>query len=299
MMEETMFTYRKQTLVASVIAALGVSASAEAGTISASWTGAYTMLTPNGNFVTIPDNCFPGTDTGGSCLRGPVNGTLSYDTASGTGSITVAPFSFGLSGNFQTVASTFQWIGDGFGGPGSLVLGNMSFNWNGSNGIPMSLVWDASGLLSAIDGGLSVGQNISGGALPASDNTENDSNGLPGGTTYPIGPALLATTSWNTTKIGTPVLGTNPSGTLPLIADTVVDITNGDLGVGGSPMPTFPFPAFNANFDILSMTVTSCTPDICPPAVPIPATVWLFGSGLAGLVSLARRKREQVSARAG
>jgi len=28
--------------------------------------------------------------------------------------------------------------------------------------------------------------------------------------------------------------------------------------------------------------------------VPIPATVWLFGSGLLGLVGIARRKKQQA-----
>ena len=107
----------------------------------------------------------------------------------------------------------------------------------------------------------------------------------------------MGTTTWNTTSIGTPALGTNPSGTLPLVTDTVVDSTNGDVGIGGSPMPTAPFPGFNANFDIMSMHVTGCTDtgtgtDACQvAAVPVPAAVWLFGSGLLGLVGIARRKK--------
>ena len=31
-------------------------------------------------------------------------------------------------------------------------------------------------------------------------------------------------------------------------------------------------------------------PEPPPPAVPVPAAVWLFGSGLIGLVGVARRK---------
>jgi hypothetical protein len=63
-------------------------------------------------------------------------------------------------------------------------------------------------------------------------------------------------------------------------------------------MPTAPFPGFNANFDIMSMHVSQCTDtgtgtDACPTvaAVPVPAAVWLFGSGLLGLVGIARRKK--------
>jgi hypothetical protein len=58
----------------------------------------------------------------------------------------------------------------------------------------------------------------------------------------------------------------------------------GDDGVGGSPMDNGPFPGFNANFDITSVHVTSVS------TVPVPAAVWLFGSGLLGLVGVARRK---------
>jgi hypothetical protein len=70
----------------------------------------------------------------------------------------------------------------------------------------------------------------------------------PGSTyTLPIGASPVATTTWNTTDIGTISLGTNPSGTLPLIADTI----------GGSPMKAGPFPGFNPNFDFDNMTVTA------------------------------------------
>ena len=40
-------------------------------------------------------------------------------------------------------------------------------------------------------------------------------------------------------------------------------------------------------FDITSFSLTEAS----PPSVPIPAAVWLFGSGLLGLVGVARRKK--------
>jgi hypothetical protein len=46
-----------------------------------------------------------------------------------------------------------------------------------------------------------------------------------------------------------------------------------------------PFPGFNANFNA-SM---ASTPDA---VVPVPAAVWLFGSGLLSLVGIARRKKK-------
>ena len=51
-------------------------------------------------------------------------------------------------------------------------------------------------------------------------------------------------------------------------------------GIRGYGMIDGPFPGFNANFDFT--------------AVPVPAAVWLFGSGLVGLVGVARRRRKAV-----
>ena len=99
----------------------------------------------------------------------------------------------------------------------------------------------------------------------------------------------MVTTTWNTTDIDPEgdglQLGDNPSGQLPLIADTVVDSTNGDVGIGGNPLQQV-FPGFNPNFDITSLTIID---PIYP--VPVPAPFWLFGSGLLGLAAAARRGR--------
>ena len=97
-----------------------------------------------------------------------------------------------------------------------------------------------------------------------------------------LGASPVVTTTWNTSLVGAACtgingascMGRNPSGGLPLIAVTI----------GGSPMIAGPFVGFNANFDIVSMTVTNVS------AVPVPAAVWLLGSGLLGLVGVARRK---------
>jgi hypothetical protein len=63
---------------------------------------------------------------------------------------------------------------------------------------------------------------------------------------------------------------------------------NGD-GVMGVPMAAGgPFAGFNANFNA-TMTPGPDVSDI--PQVPVPAAVWLFGSGLLGLVGVARRKK--------
>jgi hypothetical protein len=72
-------------------------------------------------------------------------------------------------------------------------------------------------------------------------------------------------------------LGLNPSSEPFVIA--------GDDGIGGSPMIDGPFAGFNLNFDITAIHVSYVNP------IPVPAAVWLFGSGLVGLAGLARRKK--------
>ena len=63
-------------------------------------------------------------------------------------------------------------------------------------------------------------------------------------------------------------------------ANTVWDLMSKDVdgdGVNGLGMIDGPFGGFNANFNLR--------------VVPVPAAVWLFGSGLMGFVTLARRKK--------
>ena len=277
--------HNKTLLSVTLASTMGISAVADAGTLTASWTGAFTVLGTNGVVIANTDlsSCYTGMIVGGVCERTAVSGTMSFDTGSGTGSGTVVPFSFFGSGLISDMTLGLLAIGNGFGGPGTLVLGNMIATWNTNNSIPVSMVYDAAGFFNALSGGLQVSQTITGGVLPAGDNTMSN------GSTYPIGPAVMATTAWNTTTIPGTDLGTYPSGTLPLLVDTIVDSTNGDIGIAGSPMMTPPFRGFNPTFDIVSMHITSCTADVCP--APVPAAVWLFGSGLAGLVSLVRRTR--------
>ena len=180
-------------------------------------------------------------------------------------------------------------IGDGVGGPGSLVLANMVFNWNGSNGIPVSVVFDASGLLTYLGGTPTVGDTITtaSGAVPASDGiyvglapgltgTGNGPGGLrviwrwalspspaPPGTPPLPAACTLGTDSNFTNNVGGGCMNVNPSGALPLIEDTANPAglpdysanTGGDIG--GHPMADGPFQGSNATFDMVNMTLVS------------------------------------------
>jgi hypothetical protein len=64
-------------------------------------------------------------------------------------------------------------------------------------------------------------------------------------------------------------------------------------GIMGIPMaPGGPFAGFSANFNA-NLTSLVCDGDCPPPPpVPLPAAVWLFGSGLLGLIGIAHRKKK-------
>lgn len=61
---------------------------------------------------------------------------------------------------------------------------------------------------------------------------------------------------------------------------------NGD-GIPGYPMATPPFQGFNATFG-----GTATVTNVDTGQVPVPAAVWLFGSGLLGLVGVSRRRKK-------
>ena len=76
---------------------------------------------------------------------------------------------------------------------------------------------------------------------------------------------------------------------IPVLAvmDILDDPSDGVMAVSsdGTPMATPPFAGQTAAFGG-TLTCMDCQ----PPPIPIPAAVWLFGSGLLGLVGVARRK---------
>lgn len=306
---------KKSVLKTAIVAALGVSAVAatsvaSAGVMSATWTGYFVMLDPAGNALA---NTSLSSKT--NQLVTAVSGTMQFDDVTGAGTATLVPFQF-FNGDPTLPASAvginMQAIGDGMGGPGTLVLGNMLFNWNTNNGIPVSLVMDAAGFFA---GDMTAGGPNS--AIAASDGTYvgtqpgtfEDANGY-----LAMGPMPMVTTAWNTSlgagcAIGA-CMGNANSGILPLVFDTATnsayDGANTGGTIGGNPMADGPFTGYNANFNIATITPTgydanamlapNCSWDPSGNCfqggeVPVPAAVWLFGSGLLGLVGVARRRK--------
>jgi hypothetical protein len=289
-------SFQKKLLCASVASVLGLAASGplSANTYELSFVGAFTMI--NGSGSPVPNRPSPyasgiNDPYGWYGNRTPITGTMTYDTATGVGSAAMNGFQF-FGSTPQQIALvhgiTFQNIGNGTctnntyppSGcqPGNLLLGNMLFHWNSAE-FPVSIVWDAQGFLGALPGAI-PGAVIQGvGALSGSDGTNFGTEKIP--MFFPLGATPIATTTWNTTSLCTDpfpgsniCLGVNPSGTLPLIADSV----------SGSPIIGTVFSGYNINLDFMKLTVTSVTP------VPLPAAFWLFGSGLLGLIGVARRK---------
>ncbi len=268
---------KKSALSVALGAALGLSATAsQAVIIDMDYSGLFTMLDSSGTVVANTSKPYYYDATWGYGVRTQISGTMQFDTDTGAGSGTVAPFEF-FNGTTPAIASGvyFQAIGDGAGGPGSLLIGNMTFSW-GTADISTQIVLDGAGLFAELgDGVFAVNDTFDAATCAASGACATPaSDGVKKGK-YPIGPAPIATSTFNTagqTGFGTTL------GQLSLGSDD---------GIGGSPMDNGPFSQFNANFDMTTVTITAITTS----AVPVPAAVWLFGSGLLGLAGVARRRK--------
>ncbi len=319
-------TTRKTAIAAAVCAALGIAAtpSADATVYELRFDGAslgafFTMLDPGGD---VFRNSAPGVQTTTYYgYRTPIGGTITWDTTAnsgaGGGTMIVSGFSFG-SGGFAVASNvTLQAIGDGNCtstgcGPGNLVLGNMGFTWGPNTGIPVPIVWDATGLLAAINSGtLAPDDMITGGVNAASENSRFPS--FRTGIVYPMGLLPMAATEFNTSATGITTgcswTACNPSGTLPLIVDTMADAAEdttflaGDkVGVPGSPMPAGPFPGFNANFDFKVLTVLtvdgvgSSTPPAISGTLPANGAVNIVSSTLVTASFTKLMKADTVAA---
>jgi hypothetical protein len=148
---------------------------------------------------------------------------------------------------------------------GSTQIGmHMLFNWNGNNNIDVFVVAEQSGVFGSglgfttqktYSGAFRCGTGASG--------TQELTNCLYDGKDFGSAGKPLGSKVWG-----------------------LVSVDGNANGVMGIPMAAGgPFAGFNANF----MATMAPTPE---SVVPVPAAVWLFGSGLLGLVGIARRKKK-------
>jgi len=301
-------SFKKTALAAVVASTFGVAAipAAEANVLNLSWTGVFTMLnSAGGPVVNSPSDWASGyygvagpthgttTAFGWYGNRTPVSGTMSFDTVTGAGVGTVVPFTFFGDSTVHianAVGMTFQ-SADTVG----TVIGTMLFSWNGG-GHPVSIVLDGSGMFGAMAGGaFATGptSTISGvGSLPATNGLDFDATKAI--KTFPLGPSPMATKTTDTNAACAGVAITSQVNaytitTLPAFSSCFPLVTSDT--VGGSPIPSGSFKGFNPNFDVTSVHLDSVS--VGPPSgIPVPAAVWLFGSGLLGLVGIARRKKK-------
>ncbi len=294
---------KKTALAAAIAGTFAVTAipQAKANVLNLSWTGAFTFLNSTAIAIVNSPTDFAsgyygiagaahGTTTafGWHGNRTPISGTMSFDTATGAGVGTITPFMFlGDATNhvMNVLNMTFQRA-DTIG----TVIGTMLFSWNGA-GYPVSIVWDASGLFSAMAGGAFAGgptSTISGvGVLPSTNGLDFDTSKAT--KFFPLGPSPIATTSTNTNAACAGVAITSQVNaytinTLPAYT-TCFPTTAESFIYGGSPIPSGSFAGFNPNFDMTSVHLESIS------SVPLPPAVWLFGSGLLGLIGFVRRKK--------
>ena len=237
------------------------------------------MFTPTGVVLANPSSAAgTGINDDAFGVRSTITGSMSFDTATGASTATVDNFLY--SGTLALVHDfTLTAIGDGLGGAGTLVLGAMLVDWGSPGNIPVYLVGDAGGFFGA--GPYSAGQVIDSGSTSTSDAAVVAS---------PFGPLvgeICGGGAEDGGAAGCPFAMT----TLDANQDAFGNLVDGgfplsDDGISGTPMATFPFLDHNANFDVTEMVITSVISD-----VPVPAAVWLFGSGLLGLLGVSRRKQ--------
>jgi len=239
------------------------------------------------------------TTHGWLAYRTPVRGTMSFDTTTGAGVGTVNDFFFfGDASGAGSGSSVARALGISFASIDTVgtLVGTMLFSWNGG-GHSVSIVLDASGMFGALKAGaFATGptSTISGtGALPATDSFNFGSAKTP--LLLPLGPSPIATKTMNTGSgcdgavIATQANAYTINPNMSVVGTCMTGMA--DDGIGGDPMASSAFGLHNANFDISTVHFDSFVPTPTA-AVPVPAAVWLFGSGLLGLVGIARRKKK-------
>lgn len=261
---------RKLLLCAVFTAAVSGSASlAHADLITFDFTGRLTVLSPTG--VVVPNGDATGLiDPWG--YQTPISAQLTYDTNSGTGfsNLRTTAFSYlGMPAIIHDTSFTKQNFSD-------ILDGAFLADWGPNTNMHSNIQWNASGMLSAVFWGLQVGDKISGTKLYRDLNHDGqyDASEVIVSDLYSAAPY---TDSGFKTSDFSNILYHPYQGPAPMAA------TANTTGLIDGP-----FPGFRIFLDIgsgNSMYVTSVQ------TVPVPAAVWLFGSGLLGLIGFARRKK--------
>ena len=275
-------TMKKSLLASSV--ALAVGAPAAHASLVTDIYGPYNFSTDRANFTMLSAGVY-GPGAGGGIVGGTNDVAMTWD---GNGYNASSDYTGPGSGSNVTASSTspffgYTWtahdiqvftpgsysfdttIGGGNGESGTLSatvgtgqLGmHMLFDWAGNYNIDVFVVASPGQVF-----GSGVGTKVVGSAC-----TYYNLNCLWSGKGY---------------AGGNPANAPNPTAPWML---TSVD-GDGDSVMGIGMAAGGPFPGFRANFNA---NLTS-TPDVA--AVPVPAAVWLFGSGLLGLAGIARRKKK-------
>ncbi len=185
------------------------------------------------------------------------------------GSAYAAPVAINATSDFQMYNPVGGYVGGAPAGTLTGFIDTAAGTWGVASATPFfGIGWTASG-----------GTLYGAGTHTVS--TVDAAPGVSGGSyTFTVGANQLAGMidfSWGGTT-GIDVLNVwnvSTAGGVTTYTSTDVNL-DGILGIG---MIDGPFPGFNANFNMAT-----------PAAVPVPAAAWLLGSGLLGLVGVARRK---------
>lgn len=264
---------KKTAVAAAILLATGVS-----GAVSAATT--HTMTDGTFDFYNATGALSAQYPTGDSHKK--VQGA--FDLMNGTGSFTSSvPFS-GVTWVADINAMSFH--SSAFGGT-STAPESFSYDW-----ITESWFIGGAAVTCRIAGSIDncVDENASGGLFLGSTNTADDGSGY----NYELGPGGFAAHvffDWSVNP-DIPVLAalqitsgnpfTGPATVVSIDTDAAADTAAGRPDTPGTAMLTPPFPGQTPAFGGI---ITPVSP------IPVPAAVWLFGSGLLGLVGVARRRK--------